>query len=52
MKVVLDVPGRSANTLSADLALEKAAIDPSRRPETLTLAELVVLADAFAGAVL
>jgi 16S rRNA (adenine1518-N6/adenine1519-N6)-dimethyltransferase len=42
----------AASRLSPALALERAGIDPRRRPETLTGTELVRLSDAFARAVL
>jgi len=38
--------------LSPALALQRAGIDGSRRPETLSIPELVALADVFSGAVL
>jgi 16S rRNA (adenine1518-N6/adenine1519-N6)-dimethyltransferase len=41
-----------ASQLAPSLALQRAGIDGSRRPETLTIPELVGLADVFARAVL
>jgi 16S rRNA (adenine1518-N6/adenine1519-N6)-dimethyltransferase len=43
-------PFAEARGLRAVAALEASGIDPSRRPETLELAELTRLADRFAGA--
>lgn len=42
-------PFAGARNIRAVAALEAAGIDPSRRPETLDLAELTRLADRFAG---
>jgi 16S rRNA A1518/A1519 N6-dimethyltransferase RsmA/KsgA/DIM1 with predicted DNA glycosylase/AP lyase activity len=42
-------PFAGSRNLRAVAALEAAGIDPSRRPETLDLAELTRLADQFAG---
>jgi 16S rRNA (adenine1518-N6/adenine1519-N6)-dimethyltransferase len=43
-------PFADARNIRAVAALEAAGINPSRRPETLDLAELTRLADRFAGA--